>query len=226
MKKSGFTLAEVLITLVIIGVIAALTLGTVISNSSKKQLESQIKKFHAQFANAIQLYMADNNVENLDDVRDNFDINEFVYNYLKVTTKCSEGPNSCFADEYIITPGEDPAENPLPRTGGDYIGYKLADGSAFEIILSWVSGESGFAYISFDVNGPKKPNKAGQDLWVFYIHSDGSIDGKEITPEVKRSSSASEINDLVNQGYQDNCPENAYASCFAYLIRNDYKIVD
>ena len=81
-------------------------------------------------------------------------------------------------------------------------------------------------FITFDVNGSKKPNKAGQDLWSFHIHTDGSIDGASFTPEFKRSSTASEIQELVNQEYQDNCPDNAYASCFAYLIRNDYKIVD
>ncbi len=216
MKKSGFTLAEVLITLVIIGVIAALTLGTVISNSSKKQLESQIKKFHAQFANAIQLYMVDNEIDKFSDEYAEFDEEKFINNYLKYTTKCENGDTACFAEKYIINSGGESAENPLPASG--YMGYLLKDGSALSV--------SGRAYVTFDVNGPKKPNKAGQDLWAFYIHSDGSIDGSELTPEVKRSSSASEINDLVNQGYQDNCPDNSYGSCFAYLIRNDYKIVD
>ena len=56
MKKSGFTLAEVLITLVIIGVIAALTIGTVVSNTTKKQLEAKTKKFYTQFANAFETY--------------------------------------------------------------------------------------------------------------------------------------------------------------------------
>ncbi len=213
MKKSGFTLAEVLITLVIIGVIAALTLGTVVSNTSKKQLESQIKKFHAQFANAIQLYMVDNEIDKFSDDGSDFDREEFVNNYLKYTTKCYMDDGECFADEYIISPDRDPAEKPL-RTG-----YKLADGSVFG--WPYVPG-----YLTFDVNGSKKPNKAGQDLWAFYIHTDGSIDGAEITPAVKKSSTASGLNDLVNQGYQDNCPKNQYASCFAYLIRNDYKIVD
>ncbi len=220
MKKSGFTLAEVLITLVIIGVIAALTLGTVVSNTSKKQLESQIKKFHAQFAHAIELYMVDNNIENLDDVRDKVELEnyqEFIFNYLKVTSKCETSGDSCFAEKYIISPDQEPSEKPL---GG---GYKLADGSVFTMGQKLTTG---FAFVTFDVNGSKKPIKAGQDLWACYIHKDGSIDGSELTPEVKRSSTASELNDIVNQGYQDNCPDNQYGSCFAYLIRNDYKIED
>ena len=39
MKKRAFTLAEVLITLGIIGVVAAMTIPTLISNYQKKQFE-------------------------------------------------------------------------------------------------------------------------------------------------------------------------------------------
>lgn len=40
MKKFAFTLAEVLITLGIIGVVAVITLPAVINNSRNKQLEA------------------------------------------------------------------------------------------------------------------------------------------------------------------------------------------
>ena len=44
-KKSAFTLAEVLITLGIIGVVAALTIPTLISNHQKNVAETRLKKF-------------------------------------------------------------------------------------------------------------------------------------------------------------------------------------
>ena len=44
MKKSGFTLAEVLITLVIIGVIAAMTIPTLLSNTNKQETKTALKK--------------------------------------------------------------------------------------------------------------------------------------------------------------------------------------
>lgn len=40
LKKTGFTLAEVLITLGIIGIVAAMTLPTVITNVQKKVVET------------------------------------------------------------------------------------------------------------------------------------------------------------------------------------------
>ena len=47
--KKGFTLAEVLITLGIIGVVAAMTLPTVINNVQEKQFHSKFKKAYATF---------------------------------------------------------------------------------------------------------------------------------------------------------------------------------
>ena len=41
--KNGFTLAEVLITLGIIGIVAAMTMPTLIENYQKKVLETQYK---------------------------------------------------------------------------------------------------------------------------------------------------------------------------------------
>ena len=43
-KNNGFTLAEVLITLGIIGVVAALTIPTLISNTNSRRFASQFKK--------------------------------------------------------------------------------------------------------------------------------------------------------------------------------------
>lgn len=44
LKKFGFTLAEVLITLGVIGVVAALTLPSVVANYQKQKTVSFVKK--------------------------------------------------------------------------------------------------------------------------------------------------------------------------------------
>ncbi len=59
-RQKGFTLAEVLITLGIIGVVAAMTLPTLISNYQKVVLKTQYKKGVSILANAIQMEMAKN----------------------------------------------------------------------------------------------------------------------------------------------------------------------
>ena len=62
MKKffKGFTLAEVLITLTVIGVVAALTLPTVISHHNKKVVETKLAKFYSTMNEAIQRSIIDN----------------------------------------------------------------------------------------------------------------------------------------------------------------------
>ena len=58
--KQGFTLAEVLITLGIIGVIAAITLPTVINKAQNMILKNQFKKAYSTFYNAMKLVQVQN----------------------------------------------------------------------------------------------------------------------------------------------------------------------
>ena len=60
MKKLGFTLAEVLITLGIIGVVAAMTIPTLIANYQEKQTISRLTKAYATISNAYQMAKIEN----------------------------------------------------------------------------------------------------------------------------------------------------------------------
>lgn len=63
MNKRAFTLAEVLITLGIIGVIAAISLPTVISNYKKKQTAVKLQRFYSLMTQAIQRWETDDGLE-------------------------------------------------------------------------------------------------------------------------------------------------------------------
>jgi len=58
MKKLGFTLAEVLITLVIIGVIAAMTVPTLMNNTNAQEFRSALKKAISGVNQALTLHYA------------------------------------------------------------------------------------------------------------------------------------------------------------------------
>ena len=58
MKKTAFTLAEVLITLAIIGVVAAVSIPSVISNSNQQQYRTGLKKAISVLNSAITMNMA------------------------------------------------------------------------------------------------------------------------------------------------------------------------
>ncbi len=52
-KIKAFTLSEVLITLVIIGIIAAITVPAVVNNYVEQSTVSRVKKFYSTMSNAI-----------------------------------------------------------------------------------------------------------------------------------------------------------------------------
>ena len=56
----AFTLAEVLITFAIIGVVAALTIPTLISNNNKRIVETRLAKFYSTINQAIELSEVEN----------------------------------------------------------------------------------------------------------------------------------------------------------------------
>ncbi|MDR1168393.1 MAG: type II secretion system GspH family protein [Heliobacteriaceae bacterium] len=66
MKKYGFTLAEVLITLAVIGVVAALTMPALVSNYRKNVVVTRMKKFYSVFSQAFKLLEAqEGDLENI-----------------------------------------------------------------------------------------------------------------------------------------------------------------
>ncbi len=62
MRKLGFTLAEVLITLGIIGVIATLTLPTLMSNTAEREYSTALKKAISSLTESVQMQVALENV--------------------------------------------------------------------------------------------------------------------------------------------------------------------
>ena len=60
MKKNGFTLAEVLITLTIIGVIAALTLPSLNMRAQRSKVGPHLQKFINTMSNANEVILAEN----------------------------------------------------------------------------------------------------------------------------------------------------------------------
>ena len=57
--KTGFTISEVLITIGIIGIVAAMTLPSIIADSRKEATAAKLKKFYNTINNAIQFAKAD-----------------------------------------------------------------------------------------------------------------------------------------------------------------------
>ncbi|MBR1754129.1 type II secretion system protein [bacterium] len=83
-RKCAFTLAEVLITLGIIGVVAALTIPTLVSNNNKRIVETRLAKFYSNINNAIELSEVENgHKENWDVVGVDITMHDWYSKYLE-----------------------------------------------------------------------------------------------------------------------------------------------
>ena len=241
--KKAFTLAEVLITLGIIGVVAALTLPSVVQNYQKRSLEVATQKFYSVMSQAIKQYMADEGVDDLrqsslsttDDDSDEVITaknDEFFKKYLKAQI-CED---DCFADSYKTQTGE--TSYAIGKSTNDYyIGrYLLPDGMVVNPGCRGIGrdGTPGDLYV--DVNGRKGPNKIGYDLWSMTVFYDGTIDESGLTPECRKNnnncnvpygnygSTPKEIRDnRFIRCKDENDYLGAYGGCFGHFLENGFK---
>jgi prepilin-type N-terminal cleavage/methylation domain-containing protein len=94
MKKNGFTLAEILVTLGIVGVVSAITMPTLISNNTKAQIGPKLAKAVSSFEQANLALLNANSVDALSDARilntskDSYYINELA-KYIKMSYSSS-----------------------------------------------------------------------------------------------------------------------------------------
>ena len=61
-KKAAFTLAEVLITLGIIGIVAAMTIPTLLTNYRRATVETKLKRFYSTINQALQMSIAEKGI--------------------------------------------------------------------------------------------------------------------------------------------------------------------
>ena len=102
MIKRGFTLSEVLITLAVIGVVAAMTIPTLISTYKKRVVETKLQRVYSIMNNAIKLSTIDNGEtytwSGICDRTSTYDntlvwFNKYLANYLKYSKIEQNGNN-------------------------------------------------------------------------------------------------------------------------------------
>ncbi len=174
--RTAFTLSEVLITLGIIGVVAALTIPSIMKNYRNKLYTAQLKKTYVQLEDAISNIKADEHSQNFYETTagvaysaPNAEHPEgkgayyFLNNYFKtIKTGCTSaaGTNQCFAPAYTSIDGA--------ASGTLFGGYCVQTTSGAAICM--LRNETNHVVsISIDINGPADPNIAGRDAFVFNL---------------------------------------------------------
>lgn len=162
-NKTAFTLAEVIITLGIIGVVAAITIPALITNTKAHRLRVQFLKSYSTIQQAFKLMENDDVSLNPSDYADRTFYKTFS-NYLKGSTDCGLTGSKC-------TGGH----------GHTAAGYKTLDGQAvnvymfddgalqlFDGTLLIFENPPSKVLISVDINGfSNPPNRWGYDLFTF-----------------------------------------------------------
>lgn len=175
-KRIGFTLAEVLITLAIIGVVAALTVPTLITNIQKQQYVTGFKEALRTITEA---------TERVKDTNGGSLVNAFGTNYgwsmvdayrpyLSILKQCPVGGcpkpsglvwKTLYGDNNIWFDMYDESSIFLPN--GMILRFTLDDTTCSTYTWNYCGN------VIVDVNGTKPPNQMGRDTFRILINRDG-----------------------------------------------------
>jgi len=169
--KKGFTLSEVLITLGIIGVVAALTMPVLITKYEKKIMVERLKVAYSLLSQAVKLSEASND-ESINDWNTTLSAQQFGEKYitpfLKHTKICTAMTDGCWITDdfngyYDIakTKIEDTVPYSLVLPNGMIVGVNNLIGYNLNLLI-------------VDIDGPKGKNTMGRDVFCFYIFDKGN----------------------------------------------------
>ena len=182
-KYLGFTLAEVLVTLGIVGVVAAMTIPILMTNIGEKQTISRLKQTYSLLSQAFKL--AENDGADFGTLAENDSNNwkqkasDFVDKlrpHLKILSDCGHDDVNavCVRDQYYIQ-----------LNGSNRMNY-AHNSSMYKLVLFngthiWLHGgeknwtytsggvtEPEYARIYVDTNGVQGPNQWGRDFFMFH----------------------------------------------------------
>jgi len=224
--KNGFTLAEVLITLVIIGVIAAMTIPTLVTKYQKEQTVNQLKQVFSQLNQAAMLSVPQyGDMSTWDYMLSDYEILKKYFKFVKAKEMVLDRSEIL----YLRTDGG--YENQLRVS---YNGQKVIVLNSGAIIYSTDSALSTpvtTRCYTVDINGLRGPNKYGRDA--FFLCLDGERgriiphqlrDGEPPTTERTRDQLLNYSDG--NYNYRCNKTSGRGMWCAAVIMKDGWQIKD
>ena len=171
-RKAAFTLAEVLVTLGIIGVVSAMTVPSLMQNYQRQSYVTQLHKVYNELSQALVRYQNDKNAVNLSEagLTSVSSLSDFFLNYFKVVNNCENNSTPCFAASYKKMSGTSSNFKCLHNC------MVLANGASIGTVNEFVSGNTIITQIVVDINGQKGPNIFGRDAFSLFLYKNGVID--------------------------------------------------
>lgn len=200
MKKKAFTLAEILVTLLIIGVIAAIIVPATKDTADEKEAYAKLTKAQTTLANITAQLEAEHGPirfwtwptksgEGEDATIENpfLVINDYYVPKMNIRKLCgTDATKGCFTQwneeagtGYRIKKITGEANNKFGD--GTWYTFITSDGlywAASEPLTPYSEGnpeyiKNAYAYFEVDINGEKEPNTIGYDVFGFQLRADG-----------------------------------------------------
>lgn len=215
-NKKGFTLAEVLVTLGIIGVVSAMTVPTLMQNYQRKSYVTQLHKFYNELSQALLQYQTDKNALNLKEagLTSSDALGSFFKTYFKVIQDCGTTQTPCFAPK---TEYKNIAGRSIGTSCNSYL--TLASGTSLGYIYS--SGQYLLFALYVDINGQQGPNIAGRDIFAIYVYNNGLID------DTGGSNGAPLTKEEREKSYNENCSQatgSTWYGCFGKILNDNWEM--
>ena len=174
-SKLAFTLAEVLITLGIIGVVSAMTLPSVIHKYKIKSLETSFKKSYSLLSQALLKMKADDVYLDKNVGGNN---NATFQQYFKIINKYNIGSRDLTHLGYKNSEFMDHSDSiGFNQSGHQNGAFVVNNGMIIFQFVTWATNSDNSPNMEFiiDTNGFKGPNKFGYDVFYFQIAPDNKL---------------------------------------------------
>lgn len=193
-KNKGFTLIEILIALVVIGIVAALVTPMLLVYINRHNYRSAFRKEFSVLSGALNKITSENGGSIKDLCNDSSEFRDLFSKRLNTMKVCNQGySEGC---RYSGATGQNGQDDGGFSWMQDVPAIVLADGAILQFYLSakdCSDATHGCGMITIDVNGVKRPNREGEDVYMLHIFDNVvkpfGYDGDGYSPDCDTSTS-------------------------------------